>query len=143
MTRVLVVHHDRDIADAEVAELRAAGYEADSCAGPSAGGGCPVMNGEPCWQVEWADVLVYDLHASGDGGRELILDIRSLHPDKPIALTSPGPSGDWVEKHVPAGLAGFLGAPVRNDLVAAVKAAMRDAKKAKASSAPVPPHRGW
>ena len=143
MTRVLVVHHDRDIADAEVAELRAAGFEADSCAGPAAGGECPVINGLLCWQVEWADVLVYDLHSSGDGGRELINEIRSLHPDKPIALTSPGLAGDWAEQHVPAGLSGFVGAPVKNDLVGAVKAAIREAKRAKASAPPAPPHRGW
>ena len=97
MTRVLVVHHDIDVADIEVDELRRAGYEVDQCAGPIGRDACPVLHGEPCWQVDEADVLVYDMWASGDGHRELIEDIRDLHPDKPVVVTSPGLVLDWIE----------------------------------------------
>jgi DNA-binding NtrC family response regulator len=97
MTRVLVVHHDRDVADIEGDELRRAGYEVDQCAGPIGGDACPVLRGERCWQVDLADVLVYDVWASGDGASELIDDLRDLHPDKPVVLTSPGIMLNWVE----------------------------------------------
>jgi len=97
MTRVLIVHHDKDVADIEGDALRRAGYEVDQCAGPIGGNPCPVLHGEPCWQVELADVLVYDVWASGDGARALIDDLRDLHPDKPVVLTSPGPMLNWAE----------------------------------------------
>lgn len=96
MTRVLVVHHDREVADIEGDELRRAGYEVDQCAGPI-GGSCPILRGERCWQVDLADVLLYDVWASGDGASELINDLRDLHPDKPVVLTSPGIMLNWVE----------------------------------------------
>jgi lipopolysaccharide export LptBFGC system permease protein LptF len=66
MARVLVVHHDPDQADIEVDRLRRAGHEVQQCAGPIAGTDCPVLRGESCWQVEWADLLVYDAWISGD-----------------------------------------------------------------------------
>jgi len=96
MTRVLVVHHDRDVADIQGDELRRAGYEVDQCAGPI-GGSCPILRGERCWQVDLADVLLYDVWAFGDGAAELINDLRDLHPDKPVVLTSPGIMLNWVE----------------------------------------------
>ena len=111
MTRVLVVHHDLDMADIEVDGLRRAGYEVDQCAGPIGGSPCPVLHGERCWQVEKADVLVYDVWASGDGAQDLIADLRDLHPNKPVVLTSPGMMLDWAESAGPAQRdAGRLGA---------------------------------
>lgn len=141
MTRVLVVHHDIDVADIEVDELRRAGYEVDQCAGPIGSDACPVLRGEPCWQVAEADVLVYDMWASGDGSRELIEELRDLHPDKPLVVTSPGLVLDWVETEGPHNVTPVLGAPTREDLVAAVKAAIeagaaskRGQKKAEPSA---------
>ncbi|HSM38338.1 MAG TPA: hypothetical protein VK838_03330 [Candidatus Limnocylindrales bacterium] len=129
MTRVLVVHHDVDVADIEVEELRRAGYEVDQCAGPIGGDACPVMHGKPCWQVDEADVLVYDLWASGDGHRELIEDLRDLHPDKPVVVTSPGLVLDWIQTDGPHGVMPVLSAPTRAELVAAVEAALKAAAK--------------
>ena len=60
MTRLLVVYHDVNVADIETDELRQAGFEVDRCAGPIGGNPCPVLHGMPCWQVDEADVLVYD-----------------------------------------------------------------------------------
>ncbi len=131
MTRVLVVHHDIDVADIEVDELRRAGYEVDQCAGPVGTDACPVLHGEPCWQVDEADVLVYDMWASGDGHRELIEDIRDIHPDKPVVVTSPGLMLDWVETDGAHGVTPVLGGPTRKELVAAVEEAVSSASERK------------
>lgn len=129
MTRVLVVHHDVDVADIEVDELRRAGYDVDQCAGPIGGDACPVLNGLPCWQVDRADVLVYDIWASGDGRRELIEDLRELHPDKPVVLTSGGLLLDWVEAEGPNQVTPALGPPDASVLVAAIETALRTGKE--------------
>ena len=125
MTRVLVVHHDIDVADIEVDQLRRAGYEVDQCAGPIGGSPCPVMQGEHCWQVEQADVLVYDVWASGDGRCALIEHLRDLYPDKPVVLTSGGVMLDWVETEGPHQVTPVLGPPNSLPLAAAVEAALR------------------
>ena len=89
MTRVLLVYHDENVADIEGDELRRAGYEVDRCAGPIGGEACPVLNGRPCWQVDKADVLVYDTWDAELGHAQLIEDLLVLHPGKPLVLTSP------------------------------------------------------
>lgn len=124
MTRVLVVHHDVDVADIETDALRRAGYEVDQCVGPIGSDACPVLRGEPCWQVDEADVLVYDVWAAGDGRPELIDDLRDLHPDKPVVVTSPGMMLDWVQTQGPHGVTPVL-APTGADLVAAIEMALR------------------
>jgi hypothetical protein len=90
MTRLLVVHHDLDLADQEAESLRRLGYVVDQCSGPAADA-CPALNGTRCPMAERADVLVYDAWASGDtdGSIELIASLRRLHPDRPIVLTFP------------------------------------------------------
>ncbi|HET8587732.1 MAG TPA: hypothetical protein VFM74_07650 [Candidatus Limnocylindria bacterium] len=96
MTRVLVVHHDPDIADIQADELRRAGYEVDQCAGPRGGGYCPVLHGQRCWQVNQADVLVYDMWEV-DGQAELMRHLESVHPEKPVVLTTAGAvTLDWA-----------------------------------------------
>jgi hypothetical protein len=98
MTRVLVVHHDLDMAGQEVDSLRRFGYEVTECGGPTRAR-CPVLAGRPCVLAEQADVLVYDVWASGDadGSRTLIDNIREIHPDTPVVLTSPGLPLSWEE----------------------------------------------
>jgi DNA-binding NtrC family response regulator len=136
MTRVLVVHHDLDVCDIETDALRRAGYEVDQCAGPIGGGPCPVMNGQRCWQVDLADVLVYDSWAAGDGDRELIDDVRELHPDKPIVLTSQGLVLDWVETDGAHRVTPYHGAPTGAGLIAAVEAAVKAGPPARTDSEP-------
>jgi DNA-binding NtrC family response regulator len=135
MTRVLVVHHDIDVADIEVDELRRAGYEVDQCAGPiGALAACPVLNGEPCWQVERADVLLYDTWANGDGRSDLIDDLRDVHPDKPVVLTSPGLMSSWVESAGPHAVTPAPWAPTHTvELAAAIETALAQ----RASSEPI------
>lgn len=119
MTRVLLVYHDVDVADIEADELRRAGYDVDRCAGPIGGDPCPVLNGEPCWQVAGADVLVYDVWEGGHGSPGLVSDLRELHPDKPIVLTSSRPR-DGSDADAPDAVA-----PTRATLVSAIEEALR------------------
>ena len=112
MTRVLVVHHDIDLADQEVDSLRRLGYDVNQCSGPTANT-CPVLAGHACVLAAEADVLVYDAWASGDadGARELINRLRDLHPDVPIVLTVPGIGLDWIEEAGPHGVVPLSGQP--------------------------------
>jgi hypothetical protein len=89
MTRVLLVYQDQNVADVEGDTLRRAGYEVDRCAGPIGGEACPVLNGRPCWQVDKADVLVYDTWDADLEHAQIIEDLLALHADKPLVLTSP------------------------------------------------------
>lgn len=127
MTRVVVVHHDLDLADQEADSLRRAGYEVEQCAGPTGGWApCPILRGKPCPAAERADVLVYDVFAEGgfDGGRALVEGLRRLHPDVPVVLTSPAMELDWVATEGPARVVPLVGAPTRDRLVAAIEAAL-------------------
>ena len=126
MTRVLLVYHDVNVADVEADELRRAGYEVDRCAGPRDCHTCPVLDGRPCWQVEKADVLVYDSWASGDGegARTLIERIRETHPDTPVVLTSPGPALGWEETSGVHGVTILEGQPTGVRLDEAIRAAL-------------------
>lgn len=122
MTRVLVVHHDIDMADIQVEALRHAGYDVDQCAGPIGGSGCPALRGEPCWQVDRADVLVYDSFAYGNV--ELLDYVRQFHPDKPYVLS---------------GTEDLAGA-----VASALKASARQRSKRRVTPHPEPVHgRGW
>lgn len=112
MTRVLVVHHDIDMADQEAESLRREGFEVNQCRGPRAYG-CPIMRGEPCAAAARADVLVYDVWASGEAGgaRQLIEGLRELHPNVPVVLTAPGIELDWVETSGLHRVVPLVGAP--------------------------------
>jgi len=125
MTRVLVVHHDIDLADQEADALRRAGYEVTECMGPI-GAQCPILNGIPCSYAEEADVLVYDAFVTGepDGARTLIESIREIHPDIPIVLTASGIEPDWLELAGEHGVTPLVGQPTAARLDAAIREAM-------------------
>jgi len=112
MSRVLVVHHDIDLADQEADSLRREGFEVDQCTGPSVFN-CPVMRGESCPAAARADVLVYDVWASGEAGgaQRLVEGLRELHPDIPLVLTAPGMELDWVETSGVHRVVPLVGAP--------------------------------
>jgi hypothetical protein len=125
MTRVLVVHHDIDLADQEVDSLRRHGYEPVQCSGPSMFS-CPVMRGLPCADVERADVLVYDVWSTteSDGGRSLINGLRDMYPDIPIVLTAPGMELDWVETEGAHRVVPLVGPATAERLDAAIQEAL-------------------
>ncbi|MGZ8474923.1 MAG: hypothetical protein ACXWWQ_01675 [Candidatus Limnocylindria bacterium] len=135
MKRVLIVYHDTEIADIDADELRRAGYEVDHCAGPIGGSPCPVLEGGPCWQVEKADVLVYDTWDVGRGGHDLITELRARHPDKPVVLTSPGPMVDRGPTDGRDGVTPIFHAPTRATLAATVERALRTPKQPKGEAA--------
>ncbi len=128
--RVLVVHHDAGLAEAEATSLRRLGYDVEQCAGPRKSA-CPVMRGEPCPAVERADVLVYDVWATteSDGGRRLIEELRELYPDIPVVLTAPGMMLDWVETEGAHKVTPFVGVPTAATLDAAIREALGEARE--------------
>ncbi len=128
MRRVLVVNHDLDLADQEVDSLRRAGYIVEQCSGPIRGP-CPVLSGLPCPWADRADVLVYDVWATGDtdGGRQLIHELRTIHPEIPIVLTAPGIELDWVQTEGPDRVTPLVGALTGERLAAAIETAIAGA----------------
>jgi hypothetical protein len=124
MTRVLVVNHDIDLADQEVDSLRRSGFEVTQCTGPI-GFACPILRGDPCPAVHGADVLVYDVWASGEmgGARALIDGLRDLHPDIPLVLTAPGIELDWVRTEGRHAVTTLVGIPTGERLRAAIEEA--------------------
>ena len=127
MTRVLVVHHDIDLSDQEVDSLRRLGYDARQCTGPMHNS-CPILSGEPCDMADDADVLVYDVFASGepDGAKDLINRLREIHPTKPTVLTSSAFELDWVETAGPHAITPLVGQPTGARLHEAIQAALAD-----------------
>jgi DNA-binding response OmpR family regulator len=125
MTRVLVVHHDADVADQEADSLRRVGYTVEQCAGPTYGP-CPILQRRPCAAVDKADVLVYDVWSTGDSdsGRHLIEELREQHPEIPIVLTAPGIELDWVETSGVHAVVPLVGLPTGARLRAAVEEAL-------------------
>jgi len=125
MTRALVVHHDVDLADQEAESLRRLGYEVVQCGGPTRNR-CPVLAGHPCRLAEGADVLVYDVWASGDaeGARTLIENIREIHPDTPVVLTSPGLELSWEETTGRHAVTSLVGQPTGVRLHEAIQSAL-------------------
>jgi len=125
MTTVLVVNHDLDVADQQADSLRRLGYEVLQCAGPTAGP-CPVLRGQPCPWVDRADALLYDVWATGEAGgaRQLIEELRDLHPDIPIVLGAPGMELSWVETKGIHRVTPLIGRANGAQLAAAVEAAL-------------------
>ncbi|HET7677917.1 MAG TPA: hypothetical protein VFK38_08670 [Candidatus Limnocylindrales bacterium] len=76
--------------------------------------------------MDRADVLVYDVWAAGDtaDGRELIEQLRDIHPAIPIVLTAPGMELDWVEVEGPHRVTPLVGIPTGDRLRAAVESAL-------------------
>ena len=133
MTRVLLVYHDPNVADVEGDGLRRAGYEVDRCAGPTGPNACPVLDGRPCWQVEKADVLVYDTWDANFSHAEMIEDLLELHPDKPLVLTSPvSPDEFPADRRDDVGRIEF--ALSRADLPGAIERALRVPKRPPSDS---------
>lgn len=125
MTRVLVVHHDIDLADQEVESLRRLGYDVTQCSGPTANT-CPILNGRPCQLAEDADVMVYDSWASGDldGSSRLVEGLRRAHPRVPIVLTFPGIGLTGLDDAPAGGVVTLLGQPTGANLQAAIRRAI-------------------
>jgi DNA-binding NtrC family response regulator len=127
MTRVLLVHHDIDLADQEADSLRRHGYDVQECMGPI-GAHCPVLSGRTCDLAANADVLVYDAWVTGepDGAQRLIEGMRELHPDIPIVLCATAIEPDWIELAGRHRVTPFVGAPTGARLAEAIERAITD-----------------
>jgi len=125
MTRVLVVHHDVDLADMEVDSLRRRGYAVTQCLGP-VGASCPVLSGRTCDLARDADVLVYDAWATGepDGAERLIEGLRDLHPNVPVVLTASGMEPAWIELSGRHAVVPLVGQPTGERLAEAIEQAI-------------------
>ena len=125
MTRVLVVHHDLDLAGQEADSLLRFGYDVIECGGPTRNR-CPVLAGRACDLAERADVLVYDAWASGDaeGARTLIENLREMLPDTPVVLTSPGLPLMWEESVGRHAVTPLVGQPTGARIHEAIQAAL-------------------
>jgi hypothetical protein len=125
MTTVLVVNHDIDVADEQASSLRRLGYEVSQCTGPTAWA-CPILDGRSCPWVAEADVLVYDVWATGErgGAQDLITGLRDLHPNIPIVLAAPGMELSWVETTGRHGVTPLVGKPNGAALGAAIEMAL-------------------
>ena len=125
MTRVLLVHHDIDLADQETDSLRRRGYEVLQCIGPI-GASCPILSGHACGLAERADVLVYDAWATGepDGARRLIEGLREIHPDVPVVLCACGIEPDWIDVGGSHCVTPLVGAPTGVRLAEAIESAL-------------------
>ena len=131
MTRVLVVHHDIDLADQEADSLRRMGYQVEQCSGPSSYS-CPVLRGKECPAVDRSDVLLYDVWSTTESGgsRSRIENLRELHPEIPIVLTAPGIELDWVETEGVHKVFPLVGPPTAERLHAVIAEALGEASKA-------------
>ena len=125
MTTVLVVNHDLDVADQQADSLRRHGYEVVQCSGPTHWT-CPILSGDPCPWVADADVLLYDVWATGEpaGARQLIEGLRDLHPGVPIVLTAPAMELSWVETSGLHGVTPLVGRTDGASLAAAIESAL-------------------
>jgi hypothetical protein len=131
MTRVLVVHHDPDMADQEADSLRRHGYEAVECSGPNFWA-CPILAGDPCNVIEQADVLLYDVYAASSDSQRLIEQIREIHPDVPLVVSGLGMEVDWLETQGIHGVTPVIGAATGDRLAAAIEKALATARVAVA-----------
>jgi DNA-binding NtrC family response regulator len=76
--------------------------------------------------VEKADVLVYDTwDVSRRRGPDLVADLRKLHPDKPLVLTSADPALERMVAEEEGAAPPILHAPTRATLKTAVERALR------------------
>lgn len=125
MTRVLLVHHDIDLADNEADALRSRGYTVQQCMGPI-GASCPILSGRVCDMAEDADVLVYDAWVTGEpeGAQRLIEGIRDIHPDTPIVLTATGMEPSWIELAGLHRVTPLVGQPTGERLATAIEQAL-------------------
>ena len=125
MTRVLVIHHDIDLADQEADSLRRRGFDVRQCMGPI-GTSCPILSGLRCELAEEADVLVYDAFVTGEpeGAQALIEGMRDMHPQVPVVLVASGMEPEWMETAGVHGVTPLVGNPTGERLAAAIEQAL-------------------
>lgn len=92
--KVLLEHPGGDELIGAVFALRDAGYDVAVCGGPVQPGlkpeRCPLLDPEGCPLVEGADVVVTSFDLNRPETRDIVFELRSLRPRKPLVIeTSP------------------------------------------------------
>lgn len=97
MTRLLVVHPDPLVVWDRAAALEHAGYEVETCFGPS-DADCPVLEDQPCPLLDRADALVYDARlGSPPEMRFLTSRLRDTYSDLPLIVIGDERDTRWTE----------------------------------------------
>jgi DNA-binding NtrC family response regulator len=127
MTRVLVVHHDPDMADQEADSLRRYGYDPVECSGPNFWA-CPILAGQPCPAIDDVDVLLYDVYSASSDSQRLIEQIREIHPGAPLVVSGLGMDVEWLETQGIHGVTPVIGPATGERLAGAIELAISAAK---------------
>ena len=97
MTRLLVVHPNPLVAWDRTAALEHAGYEVETCPGPSITE-CPVLDDQACPLLDRTDALVYDAAlGSARDMRYLVAHLREEYADLPLILIGADDSPRWSD----------------------------------------------
>jgi len=97
MTRLLVVHPNPLVVWDRAAALEHAGYEVESCPGPSLTD-CPVLEDQACPLLDQVDALIYDAAlGSPQDMRYLVGHLREEYADLPLIVIGADDSTPWAE----------------------------------------------
>ena len=86
-------------------------YEFDTCPGPlAAPGGCPLLSGELCPKVEWADIILNSLDPDEPANRRLVRALKRAWPEASLTTVPGTPVTRCLTRRpavtAPAGLGG-------------------------------------
>jgi len=124
MTRLLVVHPNPLVVWDRAAALEHAGYEVETCPGPSLTD-CPVLEDQACPLLDRADALVYDAAlGTAQEMQYLVAHLRDDYVDLPLILIGADDATPWAETEgprrvwrvAPGGTVGELAAVVEKAL---------------------------
>jgi hypothetical protein len=96
MTRLLVVHPNPLVVWDRAAALEHAGYEVETCPGPSVTD-CPALDDQACPLLDRADVLLYDVDlGSPQEMGYLVGHLREDYSDLPLVVVGADDSAVWA-----------------------------------------------
>ncbi len=87
--RVLVEHPDEAAGLAIASGLRFAGYAVAVCPGPQGHGQCPLTGPAGCAPAHDADLVVCSLGYEHEVAREVLRELRTRYPDRPLLVEVP------------------------------------------------------
>ena len=74
-------------------------YEFLSCRGPLLEpGGCPVLQGDQCSNVEWADTILQRLDTREPANRAVLATLKRDWHEMPLPASDAGPSTHWLDR---------------------------------------------
>jgi hypothetical protein len=87
--RVLIEHPDEAAGLAIASGLRFAGYAVGICPGPRGHGQCPLTGPAGCAPAHDADLVVCSLGYEREEAREVLRELRTRYPGKPLVVEVP------------------------------------------------------